>query len=91
VFGGKLVANIVPEWANDKASALAQLVAERGRPHAIFIGDDVNDECVFARRNPDWLTIRVGHDYPNSQADFVVDSTNTLPSVLDLMLSLDAG
>lgn len=91
VFGGKLVANIVPEWANDKAGALAQLVAERGRPHAIFIGDDVNDECVFARRNPDWLTIRVGHDYPNSQADFVIDSTNTLPSVLDLMLTIDAS
>lgn len=91
VFGGKLVANIVPDWANDKAAALAQLLSEWGRPHAVFIGDDVNDECVFARRNPDWLTIRVGHDYPNSQADFVVDSTNTLPSVLALMLSLEAG
>lgn len=91
VFGGKMVANIVPDWANDKAGALAKLVAERGRPHAVFIGDDVNDECVFARRNPDWLTIRVGHDYPNSQADFVIDSTNALPSVLDLMLSFNAA
>jgi trehalose 6-phosphate phosphatase len=88
VFGGKLVANIVPEWANDKAAALSQLVEERARPYAIFIGDDVNDECVFARRNPDWLTIRVGHDYPNSQADFVVDSTNTLPLVLDLLQAM---
>jgi trehalose 6-phosphate phosphatase len=87
VFGGKFVANIVPEWADDKAKALSRLVADRGRAHAIFIGDDVNDECVFTRRNPDWLTIRVGHDYPNSQADFVVDSTNSLPSVLDLMLT----
>ena len=61
-FGGKLVMNIVVEGAPDKAAAVASLVERSGARAAIFLGDDVNDEPVFARAEPDWLTVKVGHD-----------------------------
>ena len=86
VFGGKMVANIVPAWAHDKGNALAELVNERGNPAAVFLGDDVNDESVFAREDEHWFTVRIGQDYPNSRAQYVMDSTAELPRLLDLML-----
>lgn len=91
VFGGKMVANIVPAWAADKGQALADLAAEGGAAAALFVGDDVNDEPVFAREEPTWLTIRVGHDYPNSRARFVIDSMCDLPRLLDLILLAGTG
>jgi trehalose 6-phosphate phosphatase len=86
VFGGKMVANIVPAWADNKGKALAGLVAELGNPAAVFVGDDVNDESVFAQDNPDWFTVRVGHDYPNSQAKYLLDGVADVARLLDLML-----
>lgn len=89
VFGGKMVANIVPAWANDKGQALADLVAECETSGALFVGDDINDEPVFARGEHDWLTIRVGRDYPNSQARFMIAGMNDMPQLLDLILDGD--
>jgi trehalose 6-phosphate phosphatase len=86
IFGSKMAANIIPARARDKAHALAELVAERESPHALFFGDDTNDECVFANASDCWLTVRIGHEYPNSQADFALDRADELPSALDLML-----
>jgi trehalose 6-phosphate phosphatase len=91
VFGGKMVTNVVPAWASDKGQALSELVAEAGTASAVFAGDDVNDEPVFAREEPDWLTIRVGHDYPNSRARFVIDGTSDMPRLLDLILLADGA
>lgn len=87
VFGGKFVVNVVSKSANDKAQALAILVERSRADCAIFIGDDVNDEPVFARMNPNWLTIRVGRDDPNSQAMFFLDSVSDLPNMLEIMQS----
>ncbi len=87
VFGGKLVANVVASFADDKAHALARLVTDSGASGAVFIGDDINDEPVFAREEPTWFTLRVGHDYPNSQAQYSIDAPADLPRVLDLMLA----
>jgi trehalose 6-phosphate phosphatase len=86
LFSGKAVANIVAGWANDKSQALAELVAEWGARSALFVGDDINDEPVFARDEPTWLTIRVGQDYPNSQARYFVDGVEDMPRLLDLVL-----
>jgi trehalose 6-phosphate phosphatase len=61
-FGGKLVMNIVVDGAPDKAAAVARLVERSGAKAAIFLGDDVNDEPVFARAAPEWLTVKVGRD-----------------------------
>lgn len=85
-FGGKLVANIVVRGAHDKADALAQLVADSRTGGAIFVGDDINDEPVFARGESTWLTVRVGNDYLNSQAQFTISGVGDLPILLDMAI-----
>ncbi|HJV72018.1 trehalose-phosphatase [Ideonella sp.] len=86
VFGGKMVVNIVAARSRDKADAVAALVAASGTQTAVFVGDDVNDEPVFVRAEPDWLTVRVGHDDPRSSARWFLDGPADLPRLLDRML-----
>lgn len=86
-FGGKLVTNVVVDAAHNKAQALAVLVERCQSDSAIFVGDDVNDEPVFARGEPSWLTVRVGRDDPASKAQFFLDSGIELPLMLDLMVA----
>jgi trehalose 6-phosphate phosphatase len=85
-FGGKCVENVVATGAPDKADALASLVQRADAAAAIFIGDDINDEVVFARHDPQWLTVRIGRDDPLSQADFFLDSHAEIATVLQTML-----
>ena len=60
-FGGKCVVNVVAAGLPDKGDALAALRAALRAPRAaVFVGDDVNDEAVFMRAEPPWLTIRIG-------------------------------
>lgn len=84
-FSGKMVENVVPADAPDKALAVHRLVAHCNVSCAIFVGDDVNDEPVFASAPPDWLTIRVGRD-PDSRAGYFLDSTAEVGLLLDRML-----
>lgn len=91
VFGGKLVVNVAPKSAPDKADAVQALVHRSGAPCAIFAGDDVNDEPVFARAPAGWLTIRVGRDDPRSKAQYFLDSPAETTLLLDRMVSLVAG
>lgn len=86
VFGGKMVENVVPAGAADKSGAMHHLVRQCRAACAVFVGDDVNDEPVFAAAPPDWLTIRVGREDPASQADFFLDSTAEVAMLLDRML-----
>ncbi len=87
-FGGKCVVNVVPAAAPDKAQALMALVAHCKAECAVFIGDDVNDEPVFAAAQPGWLTIRVGRDDPQTRARFCLDSVGEVGILLDRMLRL---
>lgn len=87
VFGGKMVVNIVAARSRDKADAVAALVAASGAQAAVFVGDDVNDEPVFVRAEPGWLTVRVGHDDPRSSARWFLDGPADLPRLLDRMLA----
>jgi trehalose 6-phosphate phosphatase len=87
VFGGKMVANVVAASAPDKAHAVARLVERARVDCAFFVGDDINDEPVFARPEPSWLTVRVGHAYPNSQAKFFVDDSSEVETMLERMLA----
>jgi trehalose 6-phosphate phosphatase len=57
----------------------------------VFVGDDVNDEPVFARPEPSWLTVRVGQDDPMSQARYFLDGPADLPRLLDRMLEALPG
>ncbi|MBK6470529.1 MAG: trehalose-phosphatase [Betaproteobacteria bacterium] len=88
VFGGKLVVNVVPSVAPDKADAVRALVHRSGVVCAIFAGDDVNDEPVFATAPAGWLTIRVGRDDPRSKAQWFLDSPGEMALLLERMVSL---
>jgi trehalose 6-phosphate phosphatase len=88
VFGGKLVVNIVPRHAPDKAQAVRSLMRRAGTTALVFAGDDVNDEPVFEAAQPGWLTVRVGRDDPRSRAMFCLDSPGQMPLLLDRMLAL---
>ena len=87
VSGGKMVVNIVPARANDKAGALRSLVSRAGVDAAVFLGDDVNDEPVFEADEPGWLTICVGRELSNSRARYVLASPHDMPRLLDWMLA----
>ena len=87
-FGGKCVVNVVASGLPDKGDALASLVRRSGASSAVFVGDDVNDESVFIRAEPHWLTVRIGRDDPLSKAMFFLDSDKELAAVLQRMLEL---
>jgi trehalose 6-phosphate phosphatase len=87
-FGGKCIANVIVAGAPDKADALAALVNRCGADSALFVGDDVNDEAVFMRADPTWLTVRIGRDDPMSKADFFLDSHAEIATLLEIMLEV---
>ncbi|MEP7056824.1 MAG: trehalose-phosphatase [Caldimonas sp.] len=90
-FGGKCVVNVVAAGLPDKGDALATLVRRAGADAALFVGDDVNDEAVFMRADPGWLTLRIGRDDPLSRAMFFLDDATELAQVLQrIENSLDA-
>jgi trehalose 6-phosphate phosphatase len=88
VFGGKMVVNVVSAGADDKAAALHRLARRASAGAVVYLGDDINDETVFAARQPQWLTIRVGADAPESAARYFIDSTRDMPRLLDRILKL---
>ena len=86
VFPGKMVENVVPAGLPDKGTAMHQLVRQSGAACALYVGDDVNDEPVFASALDDWLTVRIGRD-PGSQADYFLDSTAEVGLLLDRLIA----
>jgi trehalose 6-phosphate phosphatase len=88
IFGGKLVVNVVPAHAPDKADAVHALVVHCQARSAVFAGDDINDEPVFASAPPHWLTIRIGRGERHSQARYFLDSPNEVAMLLERMLAL---
>jgi trehalose 6-phosphate phosphatase len=88
VFGGKMVVNIAPRGAPDKAGAVRTLVARCGADCAVFAGDDVNDEPVFESAPPHWLTIRIGRCERHSAARYFLDSPSEMAMLLERMLAL---
>jgi trehalose 6-phosphate phosphatase len=87
-FGGKCVVNIVAASAPDKADAMFELVGRARRGSALFVGDDVNDEVVFERAPPHWVTVRVGLDERGSAARYFVDGPASLAPLLQRLLAL---
>lgn len=90
VFGGKMVFNIVPAHAPDKADAVLALVRQEGAGTALFVGDDLNDEPVFQRAPAHWLTIKVGpgteRSAARSAARFFLAGPSEVADLLDAML-----
>jgi len=90
-FGGKCVVNVLATGLPDKGDAVAALVHRAAAGAAVFVGDDVNDEAVFMRAEPHWLTVRIGRDDPLSRAMYFLDSESQLALVLQKMLSLQGA
>jgi trehalose 6-phosphate phosphatase len=86
IVGGKRVVNVTAAAAPDKGDSMAALLRSCGAPCAFYIGDDANDESVFRRAPPHWLTVRVGRDDPHSAAAWYVDSEADVAMVLESML-----
>jgi trehalose 6-phosphate phosphatase len=87
-FGGKRVVNVVAAQAPDKADALECLVAQAGAQTAVFVGDDVNDEPVYERAPPPWVTVRVGLENADTRARFFLDSQQEIEPMLRTMLAI---
>ena len=87
-YGGKMVMNVVLAAAPNKADAVASLVTRSGARSAVFAGDDLNDEPVFAAAAPEWLTIRIGAAGTPSQARFCLESPDEVAVLFDRMLIL---
>jgi trehalose 6-phosphate phosphatase len=87
VFSGKMVVNVVPANAPNKADALRALVGRSSANHAFFAGDDVNDEPVFESAPASWLTVRIGRVDPRSQAMFYLYNPSEMARLLDHMLA----
>lgn len=86
VFGGKMVINIVAAGAEDKAGAVRRLVQRTHVQAVLYLGDDVNDEPVFAAGEASWLSVRVGaHD--ESAARYFIHGPQEVPHLLDLVLT----
>lgn len=86
-FGGKCVVNVVAADAPDKGDAVASLVARTGAGAAVFTGDDLNDESVFEKAEPHWLTVRIGRDDPLSHARFYLDTHSEVATMLQMMVA----
>jgi trehalose 6-phosphate phosphatase len=86
-FGGKCVVNVAAIGLPDKGEALWSLVRRSGAGAAFFVGDDINDEAVFRRAVPPWLTLRIGRDAPESTAMFGLDSQEELALALQRLMA----
>ena len=85
VITGKHVFNLLPPGASDKGRAVAELMALTGASRALYAGDDVTDEHVFALGREDIFTIRVGHS-PDSAADFHIPDHESIVQLLDWLI-----
>jgi trehalose 6-phosphate phosphatase len=85
VIAGKCVFSLVPPDAMDKGQALAQLMAMTQAENAIYVGDDVTDEDVFALARQDLMSVRIGYA-SDSQAQFFLAHTGEMVLLLEELI-----
>jgi trehalose 6-phosphate phosphatase len=85
VIAGKSIFNLVPANAPHKGDALEKLMEISGARHAIYVGDDVTDEDVFAMRRPDIMTVRVEY-LAGSAAEFYLPHWPDIVALLDELI-----
>jgi len=77
IVEGKMVVNVLPAGAPDKGTALIKLRKRLRCESAIYVGDDDNDEDVFAlAKGEHVLGIRVGRSRRSQAAYFVPSQTD---------------
>ncbi|HEY0846959.1 MAG TPA: trehalose-phosphatase [Noviherbaspirillum sp.] len=82
IIDGKFVFNLLPEDGADKGIALERLMQSCGAHRAIYVGDDVTDEDVFALQRPDVLSVRIEH-HEASAADFHLEKPQDILQLLE--------
>lgn len=88
LIGGIEVVNLVPADAPHKGIALERERARLRCDTAIYVGDDVTDEDVFALDQPGrLLTVRVGRKL-TSRADFFIKSQAEMDVLLKTLIAL---
>jgi len=86
IVEGKMVVNILPAGAPDKSTALLALCKRLRCESAIYVGDDDNDEDVFAlARQGRLLGIRIGRS-SRSQAAYFLPSQAAIDQLLVRLL-----
>lgn len=85
---GKAVVNLLPEGAPHKGVALESLLETEQAQTAIYVGDDVTDEDVFALQQPERiLGIRVGRSRASAARWFVRDQAG-VDTLLERLIAL---
>ena len=88
MIGGIEVVNLVPADAPHKGIALERERARLRCDTAIYVGDDVTDEDVFALDQPGrLLTIRVGRRL-TWRADFFIQAQALIDQLLKTLIGL---
>lgn len=88
VVSGKMVFNVVPEGAAHKGDALVRLREAEGAEAALFVGDDVTDEDVFALDpGAGVVSIRVGWSR-SSRATHYLDDQRDVDALLGVLAGL---
>ena len=82
VSHGRAVFNITVGAAPDKGDALLSAMRASGVEHALYVGDDVNDEPAFAAASPGSVTVRIGARRSPTHARFALDTHRQLALLL---------
>jgi len=90
-IAGKLVINVIPAGAPNKADALVHLRAKERADVALYVGDDATDEDVFELDQPGRLvSVRVGASR-SSAARYFLKNQREVDAVLDKLARLRAN
>jgi trehalose 6-phosphate phosphatase len=84
---GKRVVDVLPAGAPTKGDALARLLDATGAARALYVGDDVTDEDVFALARPGLLSVRVGRARRSAAAWYLRDQ-RAIDALLDRLIAL---
>lgn len=86
-FPGRGLVDLLPVGMPDKADAVLQLEQASAADLVVFMGDGSNDECVFQRAKPHWLTIKVGTGNPTAARWRLAEGPIAVHQAIALLLS----
>lgn len=87
VIEGRLLVNVLPANAPNKSSALTHLQEVLNAEHAVFVGDDLSAEEVFAKKQEQVLGIRVGRATGSNASHYLAKQAD-IDSLLKRLLEL---
>lgn len=89
IVAGKNVVNVVPASAPHKGDALRALMRHAESPFALYVGDDVTDEDVFAAGPPEQLaSIRIGANTDKTAARYFLPEQTDIDALLLALVTL---